>query len=37
MALLEGWLPPTREHYDLILKIWQFLFPAVSIEIIDFK
>jgi 3-oxo-5-alpha-steroid 4-dehydrogenase 1 len=30
MAIVEGWLPPTQEHYDLILKIWQISYPIVS-------
>lgn len=29
MALIEGWLPPTREHWELIEYIWRF-FPLVS-------
>lgn len=31
MALIEGWLPPTRAHYGLILKLWQFAYPAVGL------
>lgn len=31
MAIIEGWLPPTRENYDLILKVWQISYPIVSI------
>ncbi|KAJ6439355.1 3-oxo-5-alpha-steroid 4-dehydrogenase [Purpureocillium lavendulum] len=27
MAVIEGWLPPTRAHYDLVLRAWQFAFP----------
>jgi hypothetical protein len=30
MAIIEGWLPPTRENYDLILKVWQISYPIVS-------
>ncbi|KAJ3520793.1 hypothetical protein NM208_g13572 [Fusarium decemcellulare] len=30
MAIIEGWLPPTREHYDLILNIWQISYPIVA-------
>ncbi len=29
MAIIDGWLPPTRAHYDLILRVWQFAFPPV--------
>lgn len=29
MAIIEGWLPPTREHWELIVYWWQF-FPVVS-------
>ena len=29
MAIIEGWLPATREHYDSIVFWWQF-FPLVS-------
>ncbi|POR33928.1 Uncharacterized protein TPAR_05886, partial [Tolypocladium paradoxum] len=28
MAIVQGWLPPTRAHYELILKLWQFAYPA---------
>ncbi|KAL3959549.1 hypothetical protein ACCO45_004666 [Purpureocillium lilacinum] len=30
MAIIEGWLPPTRAHYDLILRVWQFAFPPLA-------
>ncbi|KAM4060808.1 3-oxo-5-alpha-steroid 4-dehydrogenase [Hirsutella rhossiliensis] len=30
MSLLDGWLPPTRAHYGLILKLWQFAYPAIG-------
>ncbi|OAA55814.1 3-oxo-5-alpha-steroid 4-dehydrogenase family protein [Niveomyces insectorum RCEF 264] len=29
MALIEGWLPPNREHYDLLVRLWQF-YPLVA-------
>lgn len=25
MAIIESWLPPTRQHYELILFWWNFL------------
>jgi hypothetical protein len=28
MAIIEGWLPPTREHWELISYTFQF-FPLV--------
>ncbi|PNY25984.1 Uncharacterized protein TCAP_04080 [Tolypocladium capitatum] len=28
MAIIQGWLPPTRAHYELILKLWQFSYPV---------
>ncbi|CAK7264265.1 hypothetical protein SEPCBS119000_000900 [Sporothrix epigloea] len=24
MAIIEGWLPPTRENYDFMMRIWTF-------------
>jgi hypothetical protein len=30
MAIIEGWLPPTRENYNLILTVWQIAYPIVS-------
>ncbi|KAF7563231.1 hypothetical protein G7046_g936 [Stylonectria norvegica] len=30
MALIEGWMPPTRENYELILKIWQIAYPIIG-------
>ncbi|KAF9767867.1 hypothetical protein IL306_014899 [Fusarium sp. DS 682] len=30
MAIIEGWLPPTRENYDLILKVWQISYPIIG-------
>ncbi|KAK4088627.1 hypothetical protein Purlil1_7178 [Purpureocillium lilacinum] len=30
MAIIEGWLPPTQAHYDLILRVWQFAFPPLA-------
>lgn len=30
MALIESWMPPTRENYDFILKLWTF-YPIVSL------
>ncbi len=29
MAIIQDWMPPTRENYELILFLWQF-FPVVS-------
>lgn len=29
MALITGWYPPTKEHYDTILLLWKF-YPLVS-------
>jgi hypothetical protein len=29
MAVLDGWMPPNKIHYEQILFIWQ-LFPIVS-------
>ena len=29
MALIQGWYPPNKENYDLILYLWQW-FPVVS-------
>lgn len=28
-VLVEGWFPPSREHWELISYAWQF-FPIVS-------
>ncbi|KAI5456568.1 hypothetical protein BGZ63DRAFT_395807 [Mariannaea sp. PMI_226] len=30
MSLLEGWMPPTRENYELILTIWKFAYPIIG-------
>ena len=30
MALIENWMPPSRENWDLIVYLFQF-FPIVSI------
>lgn len=30
MALIESWMPPSREHWDLLLRIWHF-YPLVSL------
>jgi hypothetical protein len=27
--LIEGWMPPTRENYDFIVKVAQISFPVV--------
>lgn len=29
MSLVEGWMPPTRENYELILTVWKFSMPIV--------
>lgn len=28
MALIQDWIPPTKEHYDTVLFYWKF-FPLV--------
>ena len=28
MAIVEGWCPPTRENWELLVYLWQF-FPLV--------
>ena len=28
MAIVDSWLPPSREHWELITTLWQF-FPLV--------
>ncbi|KAH6999651.1 3-oxo-5-alpha-steroid 4-dehydrogenase-domain-containing protein [Ilyonectria destructans] len=30
MTIIEGWMPPTRENYELILKIWQISYPIIG-------
>ncbi|KPM43402.1 hypothetical protein AK830_g3136 [Neonectria ditissima] len=30
MSIIEGWMPPTRENYELILKIWQIAYPIIG-------
>ena len=30
MAIVQDWLPPTRENYETLVFIWQFLYPIVS-------
>ncbi|KAK7414198.1 hypothetical protein QQX98_006892 [Neonectria punicea] len=30
MPIVEGWMPPTRENYELILKIWQISYPIIG-------
>lgn len=32
MALIQDWLPPTRDNYNLILTFWQFAFPIVNVD-----
>ena len=29
MAIIENWLPASRENYELILSLWAW-FPVVS-------
>jgi 3-oxo-5-alpha-steroid 4-dehydrogenase 1 len=29
MAVIENWLPPSRENWEWICYVWQF-FPLVS-------
>jgi hypothetical protein len=31
--LVEGWMPPSRENYELILFFWKFGFILVSVEV----
>ncbi|KAM3506705.1 hypothetical protein MY11210_007442 [Beauveria gryllotalpidicola] len=30
MAIVQGWLPPTRENYETLVFIWQFLYPILG-------
>lgn len=30
MAILQGWLPPSRENWSFLVFLWQF-FPLVRI------
>ncbi|KAH6896606.1 3-oxo-5-alpha-steroid 4-dehydrogenase-domain-containing protein [Thelonectria olida] len=30
MSLLEGWMPPTRDNYELILTIWKYSYPIIG-------
>ena len=30
MPIIEGWMPPTRENWELIVNIYQFSYPIVS-------
>ena len=30
MTLSEGWLPPSRENWELLCKVWQF-YPLVRL------
>ncbi|KAK2028602.1 3-oxo-5-alpha-steroid 4-dehydrogenase [Colletotrichum zoysiae] len=30
MALIEGWLPPTRENWETITTVWQFAWPVIG-------
>ncbi|OAR02489.1 hypothetical protein LLEC1_05566 [Akanthomyces lecanii] len=30
MAIVQDWLPPTRENYETLLFIWQFVYPIAS-------
>ncbi|KAF2204252.1 3-oxo-5-alpha-steroid 4-dehydrogenase [Delitschia confertaspora ATCC 74209] len=29
MAFVQNWLPPTREHWELVCRLWRY-FPALS-------
>lgn len=31
MAIIESWMPPSREHWDLLLWLWQ-LYPIVRFQ-----
>uniref|UniRef100_L2FIB5 Steroid 5 alpha-reductase n=1 Tax=Colletotrichum fructicola (strain Nara gc5) TaxID=1213859 RepID=L2FIB5_COLFN len=30
MALVEGWLPPTRENWQLLSTVWQISYPIIG-------
>ncbi|KAL0941563.1 steroid 5 alpha-reductase [Colletotrichum truncatum] len=30
MALIEGWLPPTRQNWQLLSTIWQISYPIIG-------
>ncbi|KAJ3472062.1 hypothetical protein NLG97_g11321 [Lecanicillium saksenae] len=30
MAIVQDWLPPTRENYETLVFIWQFLYPFIG-------
>ncbi|KAJ6789557.1 hypothetical protein PWT90_09815 [Aphanocladium album] len=30
MAIVQDWLPPTRENYDTLVFVWQFLYPFIG-------
>ncbi|KAL2755276.1 hypothetical protein ACRALDRAFT_1077011 [Sodiomyces alcalophilus JCM 7366] len=32
MALIQDWVPPTRENWELILYYWQIGYPALSLS-----
>ncbi|KAI9815092.1 MAG: hypothetical protein M1827_002935 [Pycnora praestabilis] len=37
MAVIEGWMPPSREHWEMISFLWQF-FPVITFlqYVVDF-
>ncbi|KAH7367074.1 3-oxo-5-alpha-steroid 4-dehydrogenase [Plectosphaerella cucumerina] len=30
MAIIQDWLPPTRENYETILTTWKYLYPVIG-------
>ncbi|WYZ36981.1 hypothetical protein EsH8_II_000487 [Colletotrichum jinshuiense] len=30
MSLVEGWLPPTRENWELVTTVWQLSWPVIG-------
>lgn len=34
MAIVQDWLPPTRENYETLVFIWQFLYPIVRLPLL---
>ncbi len=36
MEILKPWCPPSREHWELLLRLWQF-FPLVCQCLLDLR
>lgn len=34
MSLIEGWFPPSRENYELLLHYWQLGYPIVRLSLL---